>query len=69
MKLSTLAATLGLSAAASASKSINYTTVQGYFIQDDASTDPSSFDYVRLYRFFSLTKPIINPIIYNENNN
>lgn len=52
MKLSTVTATLGFSAAAaaaaSASKFINYTTVQGYFIQDDPSTDPSSFDYVRL---------------------
>ncbi|BCS25805.1 uncharacterized protein APUU_50516S [Aspergillus puulaauensis] len=48
MKLSTVTAALGLSAAAasaSSSKSINYTTVQGYFIQNDPSTDPSSFDY------------------------
>ncbi|KAL4924368.1 phosphoglycerate mutase family protein [Aspergillus undulatus] len=47
MKLSTLTATLGLSAAASASgaKHINYTTVKGYFAQDDPSTDPSTFDY------------------------
>ncbi|KAL4941334.1 hypothetical protein BDV06DRAFT_223229 [Aspergillus oleicola] len=45
MKLSTLTATLGLSAAASAAKHINYTTVKGYFAQDDPSTDPSTFDY------------------------
>ncbi len=25
---------------------INYTTVSGYFLQDDAATNPSSFDYV-----------------------
>lgn len=25
---------------------INYTTVTGYFLQDDASTSPSTFDYV-----------------------
>jgi len=25
---------------------INYTTVTGYFLQDDASTNASSFDYV-----------------------
>lgn len=27
--------------------SLNYTTVTGYFQQDDAATDPSTFDYVR----------------------
>ena len=25
---------------------VNYTTVTGYFLQDDASTTPSGFDYV-----------------------
>ncbi|KAL4952622.1 histidine phosphatase superfamily [Aspergillus filifer] len=45
MRLSTFTATLGLSAAASAAKHINYTTVKGYFAQDDPSTDPSTFDY------------------------
>ncbi|KAL4916252.1 histidine phosphatase superfamily [Aspergillus aurantiobrunneus] len=50
MKLSTLcfsATNLGLSAvtAAASAKFINYTTVPGYFIQDDPSTDPSTFDY------------------------
>ncbi|KAL4969131.1 phosphoglycerate mutase family protein [Aspergillus stella-maris] len=45
MKLSTFTATLGLSAVASAAKHINYTTVKGYFAQDDPSTDPSTFDY------------------------
>lgn len=27
-------------------RSIEYTSVPGYFMQDDNSTDPSSFDYV-----------------------
>jgi hypothetical protein len=26
---------------------IKYTTVTGYFEQDDSSTDPKAFDYVR----------------------
>ncbi|RDW76421.1 histidine phosphatase family protein [Aspergillus mulundensis] len=44
MKLSTFTTSLALSASASA-KFINYTTVTGYFAQDDPSTDPSTFDY------------------------
>lgn len=27
---------------------INYTTVTGYFLQDEPSTDPATFDYVSL---------------------
>jgi hypothetical protein len=27
-------------------KSIKYTSVQGYFLQDDPATNPSGFDYV-----------------------
>ncbi|KAL6239839.1 hypothetical protein BDW75DRAFT_197520 [Aspergillus navahoensis] len=45
MKFSTLTTTLALSAASASAKFINYTTVPGYFIQDDPSTDPSTFDY------------------------
>lgn len=29
---------------------INYTTVPGFFLQDEASTDASTFDYVGSYR-------------------
>jgi hypothetical protein len=51
MKLSTLITTLAISATSASTsvtaKFINYTTVPGYFIQDDPSTDPSTFDYVR----------------------
>jgi hypothetical protein len=25
---------------------VNYTTVAGYFLQDEATTDPSTFDFV-----------------------
>jgi hypothetical protein len=32
---------------------INYSTVEGYFLQDLASTDPSSFDYVSILVFLS----------------
>lgn len=46
MKISTLhTAVLGLAALAKASY-INYTTVTGYFMQDEVSTDPSTFVYV-----------------------
>lgn len=46
MKLCTLqTAILGLAALAKASY-INYTTVTGYFLQDEASTDASTFVYV-----------------------
>ncbi|KAL3480216.1 histidine phosphatase superfamily [Aspergillus californicus] len=48
MKLSTLSTSatlsLGLSTLATASH-INYTIVPGFFEQDDAATDPSTFDY------------------------
>jgi hypothetical protein len=33
---------------------INYTTVTGFFLQDEATTDPSTFDYVCIL----LTKPL-----------
>ena len=36
---------LGLAAFAEASY-VNYTTVTGYFLQDEATTDPSTFDFV-----------------------
>lgn len=29
---------------------INYTTVTGYFLQDEATTNATSFDYVRTVR-------------------
>ncbi|KAE8372141.1 histidine phosphatase superfamily [Aspergillus bertholletiae] len=45
MKISGLTSVaLGLAAVAEASY-INYTTVTGYFLQDEASTDPSTFDF------------------------
>lgn len=28
---------------------LKYSTVIGYFLQDNPATDPSTFDYVRLY--------------------
>ena len=34
--------------------SINYTTVTGFFMQDDASTSPGTFDYVRAFYSLSL---------------
>jgi hypothetical protein len=45
MKLSTLISLAAAATTASASY-INYTTVTGYFLQDEASTDPSTFVYV-----------------------
>lgn len=38
-------ALVGLAASAHAA-SINYTTVKEYFLQDESSTDASTFDYV-----------------------
>lgn len=49
MKLSALSpALLGLVASvlAGPSSSIEYSTVTGYFLQDETATDPSAFDYV-----------------------
>lgn len=44
-------ALVGLAASAhAASASINYTTVEGYFLQDESSTDASTFDYVSTVR-------------------
>ncbi|KAJ6437268.1 phosphoglycerate mutase [Purpureocillium lavendulum] len=51
MKAPSALAVLGLAAAASArwheaeGSTIQYTTVPGYFLQDDAATNPSGFDY------------------------
>jgi hypothetical protein len=35
-------------------KSINFTSVPGFFIQDDAATDPTGFDYVGGYPFIPM---------------
>lgn len=45
MKFSTLISLAAAATTASASY-INYTTVTGYFLQDDPSTNPSTFVYV-----------------------
>lgn len=45
MKLSTLGSALVGLAVAQAS-TINYSAVTGYFLQDEESTDASTFDYV-----------------------
>jgi hypothetical protein len=37
-----------------AGKSIKYTTIPGYFLQDDLATDPNTFDYVG---FFTCSAP------------
>ncbi|KUL89843.1 hypothetical protein ZTR_02903 [Talaromyces verruculosus] len=44
MKFSTLIS-LAVAATTASAKYINYTTVTGYFLQDEASTDPSTFVY------------------------
>ncbi len=58
MKTSSLAATLLAVAPAAVAawtwkeaegKSINFTSVPGYFIQDDDATSPTGFDYVRAF--------------------
>lgn len=41
-------ALMGLVAFAQAS-TITYTTVTGYFLQDETATDASTFDYVRTH--------------------
>lgn len=54
MKASNLAALLAIAPAAVAAwtwpeaegKSIRFTSVPGYFVQDDNATDPTGFDYV-----------------------
>lgn len=45
MRLYTIAGLLAAAVVANASY-INYTTVTGYFLQDDPSTDSSTFVYV-----------------------
>jgi hypothetical protein len=53
MKSSLLSAVLALAPGAIAWKevsnrdSLNYTSVPGFFLQDDPNTNPSTFDYVR----------------------
>jgi len=37
-------------------KSINYTSVPGYFLQDDPATDPGSFDYASETMLLVLTR-------------
>jgi hypothetical protein len=52
MKFTTVSALLALASPALADwhfakgKDIKYTSVEGFFMQDDLATDPSKFDYV-----------------------
>lgn len=39
--------TLGLASLAASSRDITYSTVGGYFLQDEPDTNASGFDYVR----------------------
>lgn len=56
MKIAHLQTLLALTPAALGSwpeadgKTIQYSSVLGYFLQDDPATDPSKFDYVSLMR-------------------
>jgi hypothetical protein len=46
-------------------KSIKYTSVQGYFLQDDPATNPSGFDYVCATSVgSSLCWPVSHPLIH-----
>ena len=45
MRLATLGSVL-LGLAVAQASTINYSAVPGYFLQDEESTDPSTFDYV-----------------------
>jgi hypothetical protein len=36
---------------------VNYSTVTGYFLQDEPSTDPSTFNYVSRFCFFPRSPP------------
>ncbi|RAH60994.1 GPI anchored protein [Aspergillus piperis CBS 112811] len=67
MKLSSIAPlAIALTATAQASY-INYTTVTGYFLQDEASTDASTFDYTTTnFGLINRTYPSDNP--NNDNN-
>jgi hypothetical protein len=53
MKLITVSALLALTPSAFAdwhfakNKEIKYTSVEGFFMQDDLATNPTGFDYVR----------------------
>lgn len=59
MKASLLSITLALASGAMAWKQVSdcddikYTSVPGFFLQDDPSTDPSSFDYVRILSVYA----------------
>lgn len=44
-------------------KSINFTSVPGYFIQDDAATNPTGFDYVSAFHLISLWRCVIPKIL------
>lgn len=46
MKFSTLVSLAAAAASTASATYINYTTVTGYFLQDEASTDASTFVYV-----------------------
>lgn len=54
MKASMLSVALALAPGAMAWKEVSdcdeikYTSVPGFFLQDDANTDPNTFDYVRM---------------------
>lgn len=54
MKASLLSVALAFAPSAMAWKQVSdcddikYTSVPGFFLQDDPSTDPGSFDYVRI---------------------
>lgn len=50
------AAVAGWTWAEAEGRSINFTSVSGYFIQDDAATDPTGFDYVSASRLVSGAK-------------
>jgi hypothetical protein len=49
MKLSLGSALVGLAVVQASTTTITYSTVTGYFLQDEDSTDASTFDYVSHY--------------------
>jgi hypothetical protein len=40
---------------------VKYKTVTGYFLQDDPSTNATTFNYVRLFTHTSYSIPLIHP--------
>lgn len=60
MKFTTVSAVLTLAPSVLADwhfakgKEIKYTSVEGFFKQDDLATDPTTFDYVRLSFRYSI---------------